>query len=99
MKVTMGYPTADEELEILKRHEHQTDLVKLTDIQPVLTKKELLQLRSYMHHVVVDESLLRYITQIVQQTRTTRAVYHGCFPSCLSCHVAGEQGIRSFARS
>ena len=80
MKVTMGYPTADEELEILKRHEHQTDLVKLTDIQPVLTKKELLQLRSYMHHVVVDESLLRYITQIVQQTRTTRAVYLGASP-------------------
>src|SRR5574344_2370571 len=45
MKVTMGYPTADEELEILKRHEHQADLVKLTDIQPVLTKKEMLQLR------------------------------------------------------
>lgn len=94
MKVTMGYPTADEELEILKRHEHQTDLVKLTDIQPVLTKKELLQLRSYMHHVVVDESLLRYITQIVQQTRTTRAVYLGASPRA---SVAMLQASKAYA--
>ena len=80
MKITMGYPSADEELEILRRHERHTDLVKLADIQPVLSKAELLQLRGYMDKVVVDESLLRYITQIVQQTRATRAVYLGASP-------------------
>ena len=67
MKVTMGYPSADDELEILKRHEQRTDLVKLSDVNPVLTKEEVLQLRSYMNDVLIDESLLRYITQIVSR--------------------------------
>lgn len=94
MKITMGYPTVDEELEILKRHEQKEDLTKLEDIHPILTKEELLQLRSYMQHVVVDESLLRYITQIIQQTRTTRAVFLGASPRA---SVAMLQASKAFA--
>lgn len=94
MKVTMGYPSADDELEILKRHEQRTDLVKLSDVNPVLTKEEVLQLRSYMNDVVIDESLLRYITQIVQQTRSSRAVYLGASPRA---SVAMLQASKAYA--
>lgn len=94
MKVTMGYPSADDELEILKRHEQRTDLVKLSDVKPVLTKEEVLQLRSYMNDVVIDESLLRYITQIVQQTRSSRAVYLGASPRA---SVAMLQASKAYA--
>ena len=94
MKITMGYPTEDEELEILKRHEQKENLTPLADIQPILTKEELLQLRSYMQHVVVDESLLRYITQIIQQTRSTRAVFLGASPRA---SVAMLQASKAFA--
>ena len=94
MKITMGYPSADEELEILKRHEQHSNLVKLEEVKPVLSLAELLQLRSYMDKVVVDESLLRYITQIVQQTRSTRAVYLGASPRA---SVAMLQSSKAFA--
>ena len=94
MKVTMGYPSADDELEILKRHERRTDLVKLSDVNPVLTKEEVLQLRSYMNDVVIDESLLLYITQIVQQTRSSRAVYLGASPRA---SVAMLQASKAYA--
>ncbi len=94
MKVTMGYPSADDELEILKRHEQRTDLVKLSDVNPVLTKEEVLQLRSYMNDVVIDESLLLYITQIVQQTRSSRAVYLGASPRA---SVAMLQASKAYA--
>ena len=94
MKVTMGYPSADDELEILKRHEQRTDLVKLSDVNPVLTKEEVLRLRSYMNDVVIDESLLRYITQIVQQTRSSRAVYLGASPRA---SVAMLQASKAYA--
>lgn len=94
MKVTMGYPSAVDELEILKRHEQRTDLVKLSDVNPVLTKEEVLQLRSYMNDVLIDESLLRYITQIVQQTRSSRAVYLGASPRA---SVAMLQASKAYA--
>lgn len=80
MKITIGYPSAGEELEILKRHEQHTDLIKLRDVKPILSKDDVLQLRAYTEHVVIDESLLYYITQIVQQTRNSRAVYLGASP-------------------
>lgn len=94
MKVTMGYPSADDELEILKRHEQRTDLIKLSDVNPVLTKEEVLQLRSYMNDVLIDESLLRYIAQIVQQTRSSRAVYLGASPRA---SVAMLQASKAYA--
>ena len=94
MKITMGYPTLDDEMEILRRHESHADLVKLEDVKPVLTKEELLQLRSYISLVVIDESLLRYIAQIVQQTRTTRAVFLGASPRA---SVAMLQASKAYA--
>ena len=80
MKIVMGYPSVDEEVEILKRHQENASFVKLKDVQPVLSLEELLQLRATMKEVVVDESLLRYMSQIVSQTRTTKAVYLGASP-------------------
>ncbi|MBR6284524.1 MAG: MoxR family ATPase [Muribaculaceae bacterium] len=80
LKVVMGYPSEDEEVEILQRHQTNVRHAKLDGIQPIITRNQLLQLRRMMHLVLVDSSLLRYIAQIVQQTRTSRAVYLGASP-------------------
>ncbi|MBO6216369.1 MAG: MoxR family ATPase [Prevotella sp.] len=79
-KIVMNYPTAEEELAILQRHQHNSRLTQLGDIQPVLSKEELLQMRQMLDKVYVEESLLRYITSIVQQTRTSKAVFLGASP-------------------
>lgn len=80
MKIVMGYPSADEELEVLERHQSNASLVKLENVSPVLTKTELLDLRRLLGQVFVDRTLLQYIVQIVQQTRTAKAVYLGASP-------------------
>ena len=80
MKVNMGYPSYDEEVKILERHEENTTLIKLDDIKPVLSVEQLLQLRSYLDKVVVDKSLLCYIAQITQQTRLSQAIQLGASP-------------------
>ena len=46
----------------------------------MLTKMELLDLRRLLGQVFVDRTLLQYIVQIVQQTRTAKAVYLGASP-------------------
>ena len=80
MKVTVGYPSANLETLVLKRHHENARLTQLEDIRPVLTKDELLSYRSLMSRVVVDESLLRYIVDVVQLTRNSKAVYLGASP-------------------
>ena len=80
LKIDMGYPTVDEEVEILQRHQSNVRHAKLDGIAPIITREQLLRLRQMMHLVLVDHSLLRYIAQIVQQTRISRAVYLGASP-------------------
>ena len=70
MKLTMDYPSLDEEVNILERE----------DITPAITKEELLSLRNLMKQVFIDRTLLQYIALIVQQTRTSKAVYLGASP-------------------
>ena len=80
MKVTVSYPSADLETLILKRHHENARLTQLEEIQPVLTKEELLEYRSLMSRVVVDESLLRYMVDVVQLTRSSKSVFLGASP-------------------
>ena len=79
-KISMGYPTAEEEVDILKRHLANRELTRLETIQPTITVSELLEMRVMLKDVFIEESLLRYITEIVQQTRTSRAVFLGASP-------------------
>ena len=63
--------------EYLGTSSYNAALVKLDDITPAITKEELLSLRAFMNQVFVDRTLLQYIALIVQQTRTSKAVYLG----------------------
>lgn len=94
MKITMGYPSLEEEVDILECHHANASLVKLESLAPVLTKEELLSLRRLMEHVFVDRTLLQYIALIVQQTRTSKAVYLGASPRA---SVAMMQASKAYA--
>lgn len=94
MKITMGYPSLEEEVDILERHHANASLVKLESLAPVLTKEELLSLRRLIEHVFVDRTLLQYIALIVQQTRTSKAVYLGASPRA---SVAMMQALKAYA--
>ncbi len=80
LKIDMGYPNEDEEVEILQRHQSNVRHAKLDGLEPIITRDQLLTLRRTMRQVLVDTSLLRYIAQIVQMTRSSRAVYLGASP-------------------
>ena len=79
-KIHMGYPSVDEEVDILKRHQDNVKLTKLEEVKPVLSIDELLKMREKLQSVYVEESLLRYIATIIQQPRTSKAVYLGASP-------------------
>lgn len=94
MKITMDYPSLEEEVAILERHHANAVLVRLDDVKPVITRDELLALRALMQQVFVDRTLLQYIALIVQQTRTSKAVYLGASPRA---SVALLQSAKAYA--
>ncbi|MBP1614771.1 MAG: putative methanol denhydrogenase-related protein [Bacteroidetes bacterium] len=94
MKITMDYPSLEEEIHILERHHSNVSLVKLNEIRPILTCSELLAMRQQAEEVFVEHSLLQYIALIVQQTRTSKAVYLGASPRA---SVALLQAAKAYA--
>lgn len=79
VKVTMGYPTPEEEFEILMRHQRHP-LHDLSHVTPILSHDELIEMRGVLSRVVVDDEVLRYICRITDQTRHSRSIYLGASP-------------------
>lgn len=94
MKITMDYPSLEEEVNILERHHANAALVRLEEVMPVVTRDELLSFRKLMEKVFVDRTLLQYIALIIQQTRISKAVYLGASPRA---SVAMLQASKAYA--
>jgi MoxR-like ATPase len=94
MKITMGYPSVTEEEQIMQLHQGNLDFVKLSDIEPVITKEELTYLRRNINKVYIDPTLVNYIVNIVQQTRTSKRVLLGASPRA---SIAMMQSAKAYA--
>ena len=80
MKITIPYPSLAEEIEIIERHNRNAQLPKLADVTPIITREELLEMFGYVEKVFIEQSLLRYIASVIQQTRNSKAVFLGASP-------------------
>lgn len=78
-KLTLGYPSVSEEVEILYREVQRTSSA-LESIEAVLTAKDIQEYKNQLHHIVIDENLLQYIAEMVNQTRKDPAIYLGASP-------------------
>lgn len=77
LKITMGYPTMVEELEILNRFQN---IPPIDTLKPVIDIDGLLSLQKEMKKVFIDESIKHYIVSIVNSTRQHENVYLGASP-------------------
>ncbi|MBA2876893.1 AAA family ATPase [Thermaerobacillus caldiproteolyticus] len=77
LKMKIGYPTFLEEIEVLSRAEK---VPPIDELQSVITVEELLSLQQKVKDVYVDESIKRYIVEIVQRSRSNESVYLGVSP-------------------
>ena len=66
MRFSLGYPTMDEELQMLEmlRHEHPLD-----KLQAVVSADDVLACQAAVREVHVDEKVRKYLTEIVHATR------------------------------
>lgn len=77
LKLKMGYPAMEEELEMLERTAARHPI---ETIEPVLTAKELIALQEAVQDVYIDQSVQFYIVNIAAETRRHRGVYLGASP-------------------
>lgn len=77
LKLTMGYPTMEEELDMLQRtsRNHPID-----SVVPVLSKEDVVAIQEAVKDVHVAENIQRYILGIVSATRNDNDVFLGASP-------------------
>ncbi len=76
MKLDVGYPTKPETIEMLKR----LRTIEEWPVRPVASEKDIMALRAMAWNVHVDESILNYIADIVEETRRHPTVRLGGSP-------------------
>jgi len=77
MKITMGYPNKDDEVDILFRFQKSNPLNTLA---PVADGEQITELRRRVRDVQVAREIGDYIVEIVQNTRRQEHVILGCSP-------------------
>lgn len=77
MKLSIGYPSKAEEIDILFRFQNQNPLHTL---EPIATIDEINALQEKVRNVTVDDSLAAYIVELVSATRRHEYVTLGCSP-------------------
>ena len=77
IKIALGYPGEEDENEILLRYEREDPLASLA---PVITAGDLLDMQQQIRTVMVEESVRKYMVQIVRATREHNGVELGVSP-------------------
>lgn len=78
VKLSIGYPSREEEDEILKRRaERKKDVVPL---QAIISPETFLEMRATVEGVYVDADVRRYIVNLVAESRVRRQVSVGVSP-------------------
>ena len=93
-KVVVSYPTASEEVAILRGNHQRRNLADaLSAVEAVLTAGQLATLRGLVHQVHVEDNLFNYIAQIVQATRANKALYLGASPRASVALLNGAKAL------
>ncbi|THV58749.1 MoxR family ATPase [Flagellimonas alvinocaridis] len=79
-KIKVDYPSAEEEVLILKTHHERKGEKPQDQIKAVLTPKKLAEFKKNIHEVVVEQKIMDYIAQIITNTRNHPHLYLGASP-------------------
>ncbi|HRA68743.1 MAG TPA: MoxR family ATPase, partial [Caldilinea sp.] len=81
-RVLVGYPTDEQEREILRRYHAGFDAHRLdrSNLTPVLSRADLPAIRAAIQAITVEEGIFGYITQIANATRRSPDLILGGSP-------------------
>jgi len=93
MRITMGYPKSDDEVNILYRFMKENPL---DELEPVADGNQVKELRKQVRDIHVDRAIGEYIVEIVQSTRRQEHVALGCSPRASLYLMRASQALALF---
>jgi len=97
LKIKVGYPTADEERQMLERHQGKggANLLDDANIQPI-TAELLAAARDEIRAIRVEQDLYGYILDLVRRTREWPMLTLGASPRGAICLLRVAQALAAF---
>ncbi len=80
MKLSVGLPTAEEELRILQEYKEADPFEKL---ESVIKLSDILVMKREMRKVTISEDVQKYMVEIVRATRQSNEILYGASPRAL----------------
>ena len=77
LKINMGYPSSDDELEIINKY-YNSD--PLDEIEPVCTRQDIINMINKAGLVTTDDEVRRYVVKLVNETRNNSNIAIGASP-------------------
>jgi len=79
-KINVEYPNAEEEFEIIMREQALENSSKINKIETVITAEKIIEYKDLIKKINIEENLLKYIANIVVNTRSNSFLYLGASP-------------------
>jgi MoxR-like ATPase len=79
-KIEVKYPSPDEEVKILE-YAHKGVITHFAEtVQPVLNAEDILRVRQLVNDVHIEDKVLKYIAELVYETRNNKTLFLGASP-------------------
>jgi len=92
-KVNVGYPSLEEEEQILSGHHEGRGPAALDEVEAVLSPGDLIEYRELVRQVHVEDELMNYIARIAQRTRNHDALSLGASPRASVAMLKGAKAM------
>lgn len=79
-KINVNYPSLEEESTMLLNFHNNNHVVDLNKVNEVLNRSSVASLRQLVAQIIIEENLIKYISQIVHATRKNPALFLGASP-------------------
>lgn len=93
-KILVNYPTLEEEVSIISGHHIRQGVKPLNEVKEVLSAADISAYRLTVQHIHVEENLLRYVAQLIHETRSSPSLFLGASPRA---SIAILNGSKAFA--
>jgi len=79
-KISMGYPSLEQEIQLLSEQHQQGIKELLGKVEPVLSQSDVMEFRAKVQQIHVEKPLFEYIAKLSAETRENKFIYLGASP-------------------
>ncbi len=90
-KINVDYPNLEEEIRILEGNHKRENADPDSLITGVLNAEEIVKYQQKVQQIIIEDNLIKYIAQIVMDTRTNANLYLGASPRASIAIMSGSK--------